>query len=723
MCFHHNGDCYIGVWRILYLNHSAANLMKLRPLVLMFVTVIAGPSAANAQVRPSPGDLYREYACHNGGNRDWRVTDEDAVIKFERAKDHLPNSRLSFTVKDLKHAVRAEALLDRWGGHRGTINKRIRFNDHAWITVPEIEAIPKNIRPEMLMFQDNPVVEVPLEHLIEGENVFDADCDEAGGFGWGQWGLYSLVLRVYYDRDAKGKDFEIRGEITSPSPGQVIEGDPIITVSANAAMGVARVDVLASYDGFDEDGDGIFDGWHESRFQLVRGEANEIRDHVGTIWKKPYQCVWNTHWVPDQKRAGVSLIARIQDSRGYWSVTKAVSGLSLERDDVSVRLYRARDVPEDFAVRVDETKECFFDIPKSHRISQATEAVLHLRTWHGWDGHHEPLQINDHQMSVDGKNHFYDYDMLPFPPAALRNGENRFSIHSKTEHHMLEVLWPGPAVVVRIPKSDVEISDDRYQDRDHFVIETKRATYWLDKNSGGLSRLIDRDGNDWIAFKKEPWDQYPASSASAFRGLPNLLFGKEESGFGHPGWDRATSEQVDDSSIVCTSNSGKWKLRWDFSAVDARVSVEQTDGTTAYWFLYEGPIAGRWSPADQYFATNTTAPSDQPHDYFKGDKLFEPWRWAYFGDKTVPRVMFVLHEQKDDLIDTFAHLGNDATGLESSDGMVVFGFGRGAKGIEPLLSGKNSFRIGLLERAGDDMMAYQSISKQLNQYTESAGRE
>jgi hypothetical protein len=697
--------------------------MNFRFLLFLFLAGAFGPSAASAQSRPQPGDLYREFSRHNGGDRDWRVTDKNAVIKFERAKDHLPNSRLGIRIDDLQHAIGAEALLDRWGGHRGTINKRIRFNDHDWITVPEIKAVPADIRPEMLMFQDNPVVEVPLEHLLEGENIFDADCDEAGGFGWGQWGLYSLVLRVYYDREKKGDNFAISGEISSPASGQSIDDHPTIEVSAEAPLGVARIDVLAAYDGFDEDGDGIFDGWHESRFQLVRGEANEIRDHVGTLWKKPYRLIWNTHWVPDQKPGDISLIARIQDSRGYWYVSEPVADLSLNREDVNVRLYRARGVPEDFAVRVEETKECFFDIPTSDRISQATEAALHLRTWHGWDGHHEPLRINDHVMPVDGKNHFYDYDLLPFPPSALHSGENSFRIHSKTQHHMLEVLWPGPALVVRTPKPAVAIHDDRYQQRDHFVIETRRATYWLDKNSGGLSRLIDRDGHDWIAFKKEPWDQYPASAAGAYRGLPNLLFGKDESGFGHPGWDRASSEQVDESTIVSTSISGKWKLRWQFSAEDVRLTVEKADGDLPYWFLYEGPIAGRWSPANQYFAANTTKPINQPRDYFKGDKLFDSWRWVYFGDKNSPRVMFLIHEQQDDALDTFSHLGNSPAGLESPDGMVVFGFGRGPKGIKPLLSDKNSFRIGLLEQTGIEMIDYESISKQLNQYIETAKKE
>jgi hypothetical protein len=165
---------------------------------------------------------------------------------------------------------------------------------------------------------------------------------------------------------------------------------------------------------------------------------------------------------------------------------------------------------------------------------------------------------------------------------------------------------------------------------------------------------------------------------------------------------------------VSTSLSGKWQLVWKFSANEAHVTVAETDGETPYWFLYEGPIAGRWAPQQQYFASDTMPPVTQPHDYSKGDKLFDQWQWAYFGDEQSPRVLFILHEQRDDALDTFAYLGNTKAGLVSEDGMVVFGFGRGRKGIEPLLRGRNSFRIGLLEQAGRDSKGYQAIQRRLS---------
>jgi len=670
--------------------------------------------SSSTEQGPKPGDLYREFSLHNAGDRDWRVTDVRAADKFPAAKKFLPNPKWQLEVSDLEHATRAEVLLDRWGGHVGTVNKRIRFNGNRWIRIPEIRVDRDDLRGEHVMYQDNPVVSVPLDHLRSGYNLLEANCDEQGGFGWGQWGLYSAVLRVYYDTKAKGEAFEMTGRILSPSSQSTIDDHPQIRVEAHAPMGVARVDLLACYDGYDIDGDGQFYEYHESHFQPARGQANSIRDHVATLWRQPYEVAWDTQWVPDQAPGSISLVARIQDARGYWFVTEPVEQLTLSRPDCRVKLYRARGVGEDFSVRAGETKHCTFEIPASDNVQSASEVALHLRTWHGWDGHHDPLRINDHAMAIDGKNHFYDYDLLPFPANVLISGENRFTMHSDTEHHMLEVLWPGPAIVVRMPKPEVAIRSDNYQDREHFVIETRSATYWLDKRSGGLSRLIDRQGNDWIRFKRQPWDKYPSSAGSSYRGLPNLLFGGSESGFGHPGWDVATSEQIDDRTILSTSESGTWKLRWTFDETGARLDVETSDDSREYWFLYEGPIAGRWAPDQQYFATDTSPPQHNPRDYQQGQRYQDAIRWAYLGDRNTERVLALVHLTADQQVDTFSHLGNSSEGLAAADGMVVFGFGRGPKGIDPKLRGDHSFRISLIESAGETDTQYDAIASQLN---------
>ncbi len=294
------------------------------------------------------------------------------------------------------------------------------------------------------------------------------------------------------------------------------------------------------------------------------------------------------------------------------------------------------------------------------------------------------------------------------------NRTNYFPLALVTGWCAMLVPWAGPAMAVQGNVPEVVISEATYADRPHFVITTHRATYWLDKQSGGLSRLIDRAGNDWIGFKMEPWGKYPQSAASSYRGIPNLIHGGDEGGFGHPGWDTAASEQTDDDTIVTTSHSGKWQLRWDFSATRATATVTKVDGDQPYWFLYEGTVGGRWAPDQQYFATDTSGPRHRPHDFFRGDRIYETWRWAYFGDDSLARVLYVLQHQPDDQLDTFSHLGNSDQGLRSEDGMVVFGFGRGKAGIQPLLRGKQAFTIGLLEGDGSSERGYESLKKAIS---------
>jgi hypothetical protein len=120
---------------------GTGSLLRIRPTTALGAK---GP----AVLGPKPGDVYREYAIHNGGNFDWRVTDPRA--KHEGAKTFLPNPVLTINVRDLKGAIRAEAVLDRWGGHAGTKDKLIRLNDNEWITLPELTTTPKGHMLEVL---------------------------------------------------------------------------------------------------------------------------------------------------------------------------------------------------------------------------------------------------------------------------------------------------------------------------------------------------------------------------------------------------------------------------------------------------------------------------------------------------------------------------------------------------------------------------------------------
>lgn len=82
--------------------------------------------------------------------------------------------------------------------------------------------------------------------------------------------------------------------------------------------------------------------------------------------------------------------------------------------------------------------------------------------------------------------------------------------------------------------SGIIVTEALYEGVPHYVIKTKTATWWYDIQGGGFSRLTDRQGNDWIAFKREPWNKTPESAASSYRGIPNAVYQGEDGGCGHP---------------------------------------------------------------------------------------------------------------------------------------------------------------------------------------------
>ena len=421
------------------MNRDLFHLPACALTVWLMIALVAPPLAAE----PQPGEVYREYRLTMRGQHDWRVTQPYAVN--ERANVFLPNPRLTLQVDDLRDAVRAEALIDRWGGHPGTPDKQVRFNDGAWITLPELTTTPAGQPPELFYSHDNLTISVPLADLKEGENTVEGTCGRQFGAGlnWGQWGWTSLILRVYYDPPRRA---HATAAIESPRPGETLGENPRIIVAVSGD--VDQVDVLAFHEGYDENGDGVFRDWHQlythDRRHPASPEEPRIAHHAGSATEAPYEVVWNTRWVPDQEEGAVMLMARVRSRDGLWYASEIVKGLSLRRDGEAVRLYRPLAVPEDCGVRAD--RWCAMTIRLPGNPAQAREASLHLRTWNGAN---ESFWINSHEQAIEGGNHTFAYTVHPVEPAELRRGDNVIEFHSTTEHHAIEVCWPGPALMVR----------------------------------------------------------------------------------------------------------------------------------------------------------------------------------------------------------------------------------------------------------------------------------
>lgn len=427
--------------------------------VVCLLSFLAWPGdTADAQAlltAPQPGETYREYtylAPLDGIG--WRVTDPDATAT--RAADFLPNPVHTLGNLDLSQAVNAEALLDIWGGHVGTTGKAIRFNNNAFRSIPNIQTIPDS-SPQCYNQQYNPVVDVDLAHLQSTGNIFDALADRQTcfNFNWGQWGLYTTILRVYYDSATKPHP---TGTITSHVSGGTVTENAVISCNPTGGTGgIARVEFFAFYDGYDTDGDGVYAQYHESYFRNRTQGGKVTRNHVGTATSAPWQVQWDTTLVPDQAPGSVKLIARIQDNNGIWHVTPEVTGLTLART-TTVKLYKPFNVPRrmrtrDFQNTTNDSTQSNVSIPASDNLADATAAYLLVRTWNGIDGRAEPgedhwTRVNGTAIGDYGEDHLYSYDVLPISPSLLTNGSNVISFLSESSHHGVDILWPGPAVLV-----------------------------------------------------------------------------------------------------------------------------------------------------------------------------------------------------------------------------------------------------------------------------------
>jgi hypothetical protein len=256
----------------------------------------------------------------------------------------------------------------------------------------------------------------------------------------------------------------------------------------------------------------------------------------------------------------------------------------------------------------------------------------------------------------------------------------------------------------------------KISDKDgYFRIETPHGRYLLEQKSGGFSNIYDRDGKDWVAFKVSEKVLVPQSAAADFRGVPNLVYSGADGGVGHPGFDRCLSRQTGPHQIRTESKSGLWAWTWRFTSKYAVQCLEKNDTSRGYWFLYEGPVNARFRPAEQYWATDTDlGPRQDVPELMTGTPVMGQWQWAYFGDTQANRVLWVLQSPHDQVQDFFAYMGSEpGKGINSSDGMNVFGFGRGM-GSKPLLrQEKVCFYIGFYEKDIRNATEHQAFARWL----------
>ena len=220
-----------------------------------------------------------------------------------------------------------------------------------------------------------------------------------------------------------------------------------------------------------------------------------------------------------------------------------------------------------------------------------------------------------------------------------------------------------------------------------YIVSTPSAVYYLEKEGGGLSSMLDPDGIDWLGFHNEKGSGWKGE----YRGFPNAVH-RQDGNYFHAmnaGTDPSSSvvniESRQHVRITFTSENGQWQGQWDFYSDRCDFTMSKVSPGYKYWVQYEGVPGGNMDATDYWY----NSAGSQKHlieKPFTGD-LPAP-EWMAFGDQNSPRVLYVLHHEDDDFPDDYV----------SRPYMTVLGFGRRDKG--KFLNTVQTFSIGFVESTG-----------------------
>jgi len=399
--------------------------------------------------QPAPGDLFREYrwfyekgdagqAIRVGGKQGQSHPDRGSEHGYINAPMQLPHDL------DLAEAVKAEIVVEKILCHDETTGLAIQINNSDWYYFSEASHIPT----PQTKYQHHtyPVVRVPVSVFKSGSsNSFRLRVDPEHPWRWPQNLINGVHIRIYYDPSSKPHP---TGAITSPQSGDAF-GDAVkLSVKPkNANSPIKQVDYVGLYEDVNYEGDGIYRQWHYLYFH------SRLMNHIGSAVQAPFEIIWNTSWVPDQKEP-LQIAARITDQTDLTYQTMAITNLSLKRTTRSVELCKPYDIPQKWVTRSGEKTESF-DVRGN--LSGAVAAQL---VWSSWSpGYMNGILINGTKVFDQEGPHYqtYYHRVTLTDLSMFQSGRNTLTtgktpkINGKMVHGM-EVNWPGIMVLIQYNK-------------------------------------------------------------------------------------------------------------------------------------------------------------------------------------------------------------------------------------------------------------------------------
>lgn len=416
------------------------------PAILFVPAVLAAAAAPEtAAGRFLRLHWFERGSAHGNPGTDkdrFRVNAPEAVIsRFASRSETSASGMMQILMReDLTRLAGAELYLELWGGHPYTSNKRVTPNGRTTYPIPEVGAAGGHCTHHY------PVIPLKITDLVNGYNALQFACDQGKSF-WGHYIVDNACIRAVLKRDhpdlaaagLAGFDAAVRARPAAGDERMELE----LEVAGGAADQVAEVEFHGFYEGFDENGDGATTDWHG--FTKARNPAAI----AGAASAPPFRAVWDTSMVIGGE-ARFRALVRFRGLPQLVYETAATAPAALpSKGRAAVRQFLCAEIPAPFTSRIKREKTC--RIPVDIDPSSIERAELHVVVWDGGRGTVEDyFTLNGRALPVAGQGrHDVIYSQVPLEPALLRRGPNLVRLLSDTEHHGIEVLLPGPAIVVR----------------------------------------------------------------------------------------------------------------------------------------------------------------------------------------------------------------------------------------------------------------------------------
>jgi hypothetical protein len=402
-------------------------------------------------VASGQGRFFREYwaefdaATTNHSEGRWRVNDGQVALhpRFGLRWETKANGLILIDIpENLLELAGAQLYLELWGGHPRNENKRFVLNGHHTYVLDRYGTEEGNCT------YSHPEVDLRLSDMVTGVNAFQFACDKGECF-WGHYMVDNARVRCELEPNhpdlttADLADFSARVRLTGADG--ILAQRTVFSLEFPEAYGsrIVSVDYVARYAGFDDKGLRQRNYWHDGTLKRV------LFNHVGTVAVAPYTVAWDTAMIPDQTEP-VAIKAVVRLERGFCYETPPLEGLRFPPGRSKVRMYACGDLPTPFASRVARLGKATIRLPGT--LAGVERAELWIKIWNGGAGQTaEPFKINGYAYDVaDGvRNRNITFTRLPVAREHLRPGDNEITLLCDTEHHGMEIVLPGPVLLLK----------------------------------------------------------------------------------------------------------------------------------------------------------------------------------------------------------------------------------------------------------------------------------